>query len=211
MRTLICSAAVAVAGSLLVSACGDQQATKTETVVQTVRESPPAPATEGQTTTSDASSTGPAGPPLPDGLYGADGGYAMKVEDEDYKGLNQDISSNRVWKFTTTCDGAECAIDMRRQLDSGGYKPIKLKPAEGRSNAYVGTSGGSYKCRYRGPGSNDGQTVATRQRYSVRLSAPAERKGRETAQTIDVYATESTKKCGGDIRSIVHLKGRREQ
>lgn len=181
-------------------------------MVQTVTESPLAQTTEGQTTTSDASSTGPAGPPLPDGLYGADGGYAMKVEDEDYNGLTQDASSNRVWKFTTTCDGADCAIDMRRELESGGYKPIKLKPVEDRSNAYVGTSGSSYKCRYRGPGTeNEGQTVATRQRYSVRLSAPSERKGRKTAQTIDVYVTESTKKCGGDARSIVHLKGSREQ
>lgn len=209
MRTSICSAAIVAAGSLLLSACGDEQETKTETVVQTVRESPPAQTTGGQTTASDASSTGPAGPPLPDGLYGADGGYEMKVEDQDSDGLRiQSPSSGRVWKFTTTCDGAACAIDMRRELDSGGYKPVKLKPAEGRSNAYVGTSSSSYDCR---SADEEGRTVATRQRYSVRLSGPAERKGRETAQSIDVYVTETTNKCGENQRHVVHYRGTREQ
>jgi hypothetical protein len=132
----------------------------------------------------------------------------MKLHQVDYDGINITVEhgipgNESQWQFRTTCNGAGCSIRMRRELGSGGFKSVTLRPAAGRPNVFEGTSTGTTR-------SCEERARPTRQRYSIRLSKPQALDGRTIATRIGVYFTEDAKQCGGaPARGVVSWRGTR--
>jgi hypothetical protein len=195
------------------AACGGATTTKTVTVTRTVT----APASTAPTTTPATGATTPtettpedgaASTPLPAGVIAADGTYRMRTRRSDYTGENtavdDEFPTDSEWIFATTCRGSDCILQMRRELQSGAFKNVTLKPDPARAGVYVAQTSGTTGC------AND-HTSPTKQRYSVRLTAPADVNGRETAQRMDVYFTEVARGCtlSKVARGVVSWRGNR--
>jgi hypothetical protein len=201
------SVAILIVGVIALSACGDS-AKRAETVtlpaltVTAPAETPPA-----ATTTAPGSSAEDSTPatPLPKGVTGADGTYKMRVKHSDYDEenliVNEQSPSESAWKFATTCRGSTCSIRMMRQLESGGYKTLTLRPVNGRPSVFEGTATSSKECLIKP------KKVATRQRYSVRLHSAADVNGRRTARRIDAFLTETTSGCTPGTRGVLSWHG----
>jgi hypothetical protein len=207
-------------GLLLVAvglaACGGSTQTKTVTVTKTVTApastQAQAPTTSAPATSTPATSTGAEGAtpaePLPAGVVAAEGTYRMRFRSSDYSGENIVVSdaypNPADWKFTTTCQGAGCTIQMQRQLQSGAYKNVTLQQDPDRPNVFAGESSGTVECASNGH-------ARVKQRYSVRLTAPEDVNGRQTAARMDAYFTESTRACPlADLsRGVVSWRGTR--
>ena len=198
------------------AACGGSTQTKTVTVTKTVTapaqtqaSAPPAtsaPATTPPATTPEAT---PATAPLPAGIVGADGTYKMRTRDSDYSGENiavdDEFPSDSEWVFTTGCQGQDCTVQMRRELGSGAFKNVTLQPDPARAGVYVGETSGKTGC------AND-ESSPTKQRYSIRLTAPMDIGGRSEARTMDVYFTETARGCSLSrlARGVVSWRGIRK-
>jgi hypothetical protein len=129
-----------LATAVLVGCGGEEQ--ETRTIVETVApEQPSAPGPEQTPPTGQD----PALEPLPPGVVGADGAYAMTVRDSSFKGFRITSDDMRPqeseWTFSTNC-ASECEIDMRRELQSGGFKSLTLTPAEGREGVFEADTSG---------------------------------------------------------------------
>jgi hypothetical protein len=207
-------------GLLLVAcglaACGGSTRTKTVTVTKTITApastqaqapTPSAPATSTPATSTGAEGATPA-PPLPAGVVAADGTYRMRFRSSDYTGENIVVSdaypNPADWKFVTTCQGSDCTIQMQRQLESGAYKNVTLQQDASRPNVFAGESTGTVECASNGH-------AKVKQRYSVRLTAPENVNGRQTAARMDAYFTESTRGCPlADVaRGVASWRGSR--
>jgi hypothetical protein len=217
MRRTVLLSTLAVLG---LAACGGSTTTKTVTVTKTV--TAPAPATSTPTASAPATTT-PAGTdttatttnpeqaatPLPQGVVAADGTYKMRTRKSDYTGENiavdDEFPSDTEWIFTTACQGDRCNLQMRRELGSGAFKNVTLDPDPSRPNVYVGETSGTTGC------AND-ERSPTKQRYSVRLTAPEDVSGRQTAQRMDVYFTETARGCSlsTTARGVVSWRGNRK-
>jgi hypothetical protein len=200
--------AILAVGVVALSACGDdkQEAHTVTLPARTVTapanaQTPPAAAT---TKTRSSEDSAPA-EPLPDGVVGADGTYTMRVKSSDYEKENLivDETSPSVseWRFATTCRGSTCSIRMMRQLGSGGFKTLTLRPAEGRRSVFEGTATSSDECLLKP------KQVATRQRYSIRLHSAVDRNGRRTARRIDAFLTETAAGCSKGTRGALSWHG----
>jgi hypothetical protein len=198
------------------AACGGGTTTKTVTVTKTVTApaastaQAPAPATtppNGEDTT--ATTTPEASTPLPAGVIAADGRYKIHTRDSDYTGENiavdDEFPTDSEWVFRTNCQASDCAIAMRRELGSGAFKNVTLQPDPARDGVYVGETSGTTGC------ANDRRSP-TKQRYSVRLTAPEQVNGRLTARRMDVYFTEEARGCAlaSVARGVVSWRGSRE-
>jgi hypothetical protein len=96
---------------------------------------------------------------------------------------------------------------MRRELGSGAFKNVTLEADRDRDGVYVGTTTGTTGCA-------TGARSPTKQRYSVRLTAPEQVNGRLTAKRkrMDVYFTEVARGCrlSSLARGVVSWRGNRE-
>jgi hypothetical protein len=132
----------------------------------------------------------------------------MRFRNSDYSGENIVVSEEEPdpadWKFTTTCQGTTCTVQMQRLLESGAYKNVALQQDPSRPNVFVGTSTGTAECA-------DNSHAPVKQRYSIRLTGPEMLNGRQTAARIDAYFTESTRDCSlADLaRGVVSWRGHR--
>jgi hypothetical protein len=142
---------------------------------------------------------------LPKGVVGADGIYTMRVANSDYEKENiiVDESSPSIskWRFATTCDGSACSIRMMRQLGSGGYKTLSLRPVAGRPNVFEGNATSSDECLIKP------KKIVTHQRYSVRLHSAVDRNGRRTAGRIDAFLTETAPGCTKGTKGALSWHG----
>ncbi len=199
------------------AACGGGTTTKTVTVTKTVTTpaTTPAPA-PGAATTPTTGATTPtettpeaAATPLPAGVVAADGTYKMRTRRSDYTGENtavdDEFPTDSEWIFATTCQGSDCVVQMRRELQSGAFKNVTLKPDPARTGVFVAETSGTTGC------AND-DTSPTKQRYSIRLTAPTDVTGRQTAQRMDVYFTEVARGCSlsSVARGVVSWRGNRK-
>jgi hypothetical protein len=192
------------AAALSLAACGGDEEVQTRTIVETVTVEAP-PASAGAQPPPTAQDT-PAGEPLPPGVVAADGTYAMETKDTDFVNSNTTVDdrfpTGSEWDFTTTCTGPECTVEMRRELQSGGYKTLMLMPVEDREGVFEVESTGTTECAI---GSEE---PPTDQRYSLKLNAPEDVGGRQTATRIEVYFTEETEGCTDDgARGMVSWTG----
>jgi hypothetical protein len=182
---------MALVAALALTACGeDDEQQEARTIVETVTTEAPPPPAEEQVPPTDEDL--PAGQPLPPGVVGVDGTYAMTVRDSDSDGgLSPDRGSrSSEWVFATSCAGVDCTIEMRRELASGAFKTLTLTPAAGREGVFEADSTGTTDCTF-GPSDE----ASTDQRYSIKLNAPQDVAGRQTATRIDAYFTEETSGC----------------
>jgi hypothetical protein len=209
---------LAALAALGVAACGGGTATRTVTVTKTVTApaptasapTTPAPATTPPAGTDTTATTNPeaAAAPLPAGVVAADGTYKMRTRKSDYTGENiavdDEFPSDSEWVFATACRGNRCSVQMRRELGSGAFKNVTLDPDPGRPNVFVGETSGTTGC------ANE-ERSPTKQRYSVRLTAPEDVGGRQTAQRMDVYFTETARGCSLSTvaRGVVSWRGNR--
>jgi hypothetical protein len=199
----------------LAACCGSTQ-TKTVTVTKTVTApastQAQAPTSSAPATSTPATATGAEGatpaPALPAGVVAADGTYRMRFRNSDYSGENIVVSdaypNPADWKFATACQGSACTIQMQRQLESGAYKNVTLQQDPSRPNVFAGESTGTIDCISNGH-------AKVKERYSVRLTAPENVNGRQTAARMDAYFTESTRDCPlADLsRGVVSWRGSR--
>lgn len=195
--------------ALPLSGCGDTEQARTVTVpAQTV--TVPAEAQTPSPTATTAPETQPPddstpAEPLPAGIIGADGTYTMTAKHSDYEEENiiADEASpyQSDWRFATTCQGSKCSIRMMRQLGSGGFKTLTLRPVEGRPNVFEGTATSSDECLL------DPKKVTTQQRYSARLHSAVDRNGRKTARRIDAFLTETVPGCTPGTKGVQGWRG----
>jgi hypothetical protein len=90
---------------------------------------------------------------------------------------------------------------MRRELGSGGFKTLRLRPST-RPNVFEAASRGSTNCA-------TNKKAPTRQRYSVKLDDPIDVGGRQTARTVNAFFTETTNGCTvKPARGVVSWRGR---
>lgn len=188
---------MALVTALAFIACGgDDEQQEARTIVETVTvEAPPPPAEEQVPPTDEDVPTDedlPAGQPLPPGVVGADGTYAMTVRDADSDTglLIDNVPRRSEWVFATSCTGPDCTIEMRRELASGVFKTLTLTPSEGREGVFEADSTGTAGCTL---GLID--EASSDQRYSIKLNAPQDVAGRQTATRIDAYFTQVTDGC----------------
>ena len=209
------------------AACGGGT-TKTVTITKTVTAPASTPAPAGGATTPTTPTTGATTPegettgeggttpesgtaatPLPAGVVAADGTYAMRTRRSDYSGENTAVDDefprDSEWIFATTCQGSDCVIQMRRELGSGAFKNVTLKPDPARAGVYVAETSGTTGCA-------TDDTSPTKQRYSIRLTAPTDVNGRQTAKRMDVYFTEVARGCSlsSVARGVVSWRGNRK-
>jgi len=135
--------------------------------------------------------------------------YKIHTRKSDYAGENiavdDEFPTDSEWVFRTTCQGSGCSIAMRRELWSGAFKNVTLQPDPGRDGVYVGETSGTTGC------ANDRRSP-TKQRYSLRLTAPEQVNRRLTARRMDVYFTEEARGCAlsSVARGVVSWRGSRE-
>jgi hypothetical protein len=208
LMTRATSVAILMVGAIALSACGDDgQRAQTVTLPAQTVTAQAEPQTPSATTTAPESSAEDSTPakPLPKGVTGADGTYTMRVKHSDYDEenliVNEQSPSESDWKFATTCRGSTCSIRMMRQLESGGYKTLTLRPVAGRPSVFEGTATSSKECLIKP------KKVATRQRYSIRLHSAADVNGRRTARRIDAFLTETTSGCTPGTRGVLSWHG----
>jgi hypothetical protein len=133
----------------------------------------------------------------------AEGTYMMTVRDFSSEGSRITVDDERPtesqWTFSTSCAAADCEIQMRRELQSGGSKSLTLMPAEGREGVFEADSSGETACGSIGIP----EPSPSEQRYSIKLNASQDVGGRLTATRIEAYFTEETDGClsGGDSAS----------
>jgi hypothetical protein len=196
---------IVIVGVVALSGCGGdaEKQARTVTVPAATVTAAPAPAAPAPTSTTAPETT--AAEPLPKGVVGADGTYTMRVGSSDYEEENLivDESSPSIseWRFTTTCQASACSIRMMRQLGSGGYKTLTLRPVAGRPNVFEGTATSSDKCLLKP------KTVVTNQRYSARLHSAVDRNGRQTARRIDAFLTETAPGCTKGTKGVLSWRG----
>lgn len=182
---------MALVTALAFIACGgDDEQQEARTIVETVTVEAPPPPAEEQVPPTDEDV--PAGQPLPPGVVGADGTYAMTVRDADSDTglLIDNVPRRSEWVFATSCTGLDCTIEMRRELASGAFKTLTLTPSEGREGVFEADLTGTAECTL---GSID--ETSSDQRYSIKLNAPQDVAGRRTATRIDAYFTQTTDGC----------------
>jgi|1185.fasta_scaffold144944_1 hypothetical protein len=206
---------LAALAALGLAACGGGTTTKTVTVTKTITApATPAPATTPTGTDTTATATTPTdgetgATPLPAGVVAADGTYKMRTRKSDYTGENiavdDEFPTDSEWVFTTACRRDRCSLQMRRELGSGAFKNVTLDPDPGRPNVFVGETSGTTGC------AND-ERSPTKQRYSVRLTAPEDVGGRRTARRMDVYFSETARGCelSTVARGVVSWRGNRK-
>ena len=128
----------------------------------------------------------------------------MKVRRSDYEGENTTVDDEfggDRWSFRTECARTDCTVQMRRELGSGGFKTLSLRPSA-RPNVFEAESKGSTNCA-------TNKKAPTKQRYSVKLSDPIDVGGRQTARTVEAFFTEPTNGCTvKPARGIVSWRGR---
>jgi hypothetical protein len=210
----------ALAAGLGLAACGGGTTTNTVTVTTTV--TAPAPAASTPTASAPTTSTSPgtdttatttnpeqAATPLPAGVVAAEGTYKMHTRKSDFSGENisvdDEFPTDSEWVFATACRGDRCSLQMRRELGSGAFKNVTLDPDPARPNVYVGETSGTTGCA-------NAERSPTKQRYSVRLTAPEDVSGRRTARRMDVYFTETARGCSLSTvaRGVVSWRGNRK-
>jgi hypothetical protein len=165
------------------------------------------------TTATGATPTAPPGgeaaAPLPEGVIAADGTYKMRTRRSDYTGedtaVDDEFPTDSEWIFATTCQGSDCTVQMRRELQSGAFKNVTLEPDPAPPGVYVAETSGTTGC------AND-EKSPTKQRYSIRLTAPTDVDGRQTAQRMDGYFTEVARGCSLSTvaRGVVSQRGSRK-
>lgn len=201
MKTVTAVATILV-GVVALSGCGDDEQQAKTVTVQAEPQTPSPVATAAQTQPPTDST--PA-EPLPEGVIGADGTYMMQVKGSDYEKENlivdEESPYKSEWKFKTTCQGSKCSIRMMREVGSGGFKTLTLRPVEGRPNVFEGTATSSDECLI------DPKKVTTRQRYSARLHDAVDRNGRQTAQRIDAYLSETAPGCTEGTKGELSWRG----
>jgi hypothetical protein len=180
---------MACLATVLLVACGGGEQ-ETRTIVETVApEQPPVPGPDQAPPTGQ---TPAARESLPPGVVGADGTYAMTVDDFRGKIAEDDTRpAESEWTFSTSCAGPGCEIEMRRELQSGGSKSLTLLPAEGREDVFEAKSSGETQCGNFAPQ----EPAPTDQRYSIKLNAPRDVGGRVIATRIEAYLTEESDGC----------------
>jgi hypothetical protein len=211
-RTGILLALLATCG---LAACGGGTTTKTVTVTKTVTApaQAPAPATtppggEDTTATTTPAPGSADASPLPDGVVAADGTYKMRTRQSDYTGENiavdDEFPTDSEWIFTTTCQGTTCSVAMRRELGSGAFKNVTLRPDPAREGVFVAETSGTTGCA-------NSKRSPTKQRYSVRLTTPENVNGRLMAKRMDVYFIETARGCtlSTSARGVVSWRGNR--
>lgn len=193
------SVGIVIGAVVALSGCG----VTTRTVTVGARHATP-PATSPPATSPPATSPSAAAP-LPKGVLSADGTYTMRVVHSDYDKENiivdESSPSISAWRFATTCHGSKCSVRMMRQLESGGYKTLTLRPVAGRPNVFAGTATSSDECLI------EPKKVVTHQRYSVRLHSAVDRDGRQTARRIDAFLTETAPGCTKGTKGVLSWRG----
>jgi hypothetical protein len=133
----------------------------------------------------------------------------MRTRKSSFTGENtavdDEFPTDSEWVFKTVCQGDDCTIEMRRELQSGAFKNVTLQPDPERAGVYSAETSGKTGC------ANDEESP-TKQRYSLRLTAPAEVNGRATARRMDVYFTELARGCSLSrvARGVVSWRGSRK-
>lgn len=196
-KLLVLVATVALAG------CGG---TETKTIVQTqvVTQPPaPAPATTAPTETATpapaetTAATTPAGPPLPEGQIAVEGRYHVTYKDYSPGVLNvggEYKGKETTWNARMVCDGQDCRAELRRPLDTGGFKTFPLEKTSDRK--YAGEFTGKFDC---GANRNGTGPDSARQRVAVSVSKVSDIDGRPTAAAMDIYLTVTSKDCEGSV------------
>lgn len=202
--------------ALFVASCGDDGDTKT--VVQTVVETQPAPATStpepapGETVEADPVEPGeptqepPPGDALPGGVATVQGRYRITYKDYSPSGYNlNDTYTGKVsqWNAETTCSNGTCVVALRRALETGGFKNYRLRASGDKK--YTGTfSGKADTC-----GSDPAATV--RERVSIQTSEIEDLDGIPTVTGLDVYLKQTgvCRESGDRISATATWKGAR--
>lgn len=135
---------ILVAGTL--AGCGGgETTTETVTVTKTVARAPEAapPTSTAAPTTTAPAPAGPAAPPagLPADQVALIGTFAMKVTDANDGGINASAASpgtEEEWRLNTTCQAADCRVEVRRRLDSGGLEVIEVQPHPKKAGQWLG-------------------------------------------------------------------------
>lgn len=80
----------------------------------------------------------------------AEGIDAMTADDGEYVGepiaLDEAYPELTHRRFRTSCDGGRCRMLMSRELPSGGFKRLTLRPVPGRPGVFAGRSSGESTC-----------------------------------------------------------------
>ena len=182
-------------------ACGGGTTTKTVTETKTVTVTAPGSAQA-------APQGDPSADPLPAGVVAIEGTYAMRTRKADYTGENTTVDdefpTDSEWTFMTRCESDACTVSMRRELGSGAFKNLTLRPDPARENVYEADTSGTTGC------ASGGHTSPTKQHYSLKLSAPVDVGGRRTARLVDAYFTETAHGCtlSHTARGVVSWRGK---
>jgi hypothetical protein len=129
---------ILVAGTL--AGCGGgETTTETVTVTKTVVQAPTAPAPTATAPAAAAPATPPEG--LPAGQVALIGTFDMEVTDSSSPGMNPSGTApgaEEEWRLNTTCEGSECAVELRRRLPSGGLEVVPVQPHPDRPDQWFG-------------------------------------------------------------------------
>lgn len=203
-------------GALLLASCGD--AGETKTVVQTVVQTQPAPTTSspepatGQTVEADPASPGestqdpPPGSALPGGVATVQGRYRVTYKDYSPSGYNLNGTyKGKVtqWNAETTCANGECQVELRRALDTGGFKNYRLR-ASGEKK-YTGT----FSAKADACGADPEAKV--RERVSIQTSRIQDLGEIPTVTGLDIYVKQTgvCRERGRRISATATWKGAR--
>lgn len=123
----------------------------------------------------------PAGPPLPDGVAAVQGRYRMEYLDYSPSGytLGGTYTGNEEqWNAETSCTGQSCTVNLRRALQSGGFKNYKLTSSAPKK--YAGTFSAEADICEADP------AITVKERVSIQTSRVADLGGTPTVTGLDV-------------------------
>lgn len=199
-------AAIGVSAGVVASGDEAKQPAERTVVTETVQ-APPSPAR------SPAPSQ-PQRPPEEGAAAGAviDGQYAMEYLDYSPAQINlADTYTGKVmqWDAEAQCEAGSCAVEMRRELSSGGYKTYTLALSPDDPLVWVGTATAQFSGSFCEP-----QQVE--ERLSMRVTASEPVDGRETATAMDVYLRVPLENCsygnpGNEQQAVAKWRGARRQ
>ncbi len=185
--------AILAIGVCAVAGCGNDE--KPTTIVKTVAPPSPAPPADGATATTEPGETvdaptappgtptqaPPPGPPLPDGVAAVQGRYRMEYLDYSPSGytLGGTYTGNEEqWNAETSCTGQSCTVNLRRALQSGGFKNYKLTSSAPKK--YAGTFSAEADICEADP------AITVKERVSIQTSRVADLGGTPTVTGLDV-------------------------